>query len=99
MAHSRPDVIFSPHAENALRMIIQDVQEVSLLSAEKLRKKILHKIHLIQHQPNTASKKVTLSTGVEVRCATVMHYKIFYTIEETQILILEFLAEKLEKPV
>ena len=99
MAQQRHEVIFSPQAEDSLRSIVQDVQEVSLLSAEKLRKKILHKMHLIQHQPHSGSKRVTSIHSTDIRCATVMHYKIFYALRDMKVLVLELLAEKMEKPV
>jgi len=80
--------------------IIMDMQQVSLLSAEKVRKRIIHKLHLIQHQPMQSSKEVTMS-GLKghYRSASVLNFKIFYMVEENRICVVDILMDKEVKTV
>lgn len=88
------EFVFSNHATESLKAIIEDLQQVSLLSAEKVRSRIMHKLHLIQHQPMQSSKKVETTIDRHIRVATVLNYKIFYMVEETRISVLEILLDK-----
>lgn len=88
------EFVFSNHAIESLRAIIEDLQQVSLLSAEKVRSRIMHKLHLIQHQPMQSSKKVEAGMDRHIRVAAVLNYKIFYMVEDTRISVLEILLDK-----
>jgi plasmid stabilization system protein ParE len=75
--------------------MIQQVQEVSLLSAEKLRARIFHKLHLIHHHPTQGSKKLELpSVSGHIRQASVLNYKIYFKLEGHRIIVLEMLLDK-----
>ena len=71
------------------------MQQVSLLSAEKVRTKILHKLHLIEHKPMQSSRQVELA-GLEdhIRMATVLNYKIYYKLENDSVYVLDILMDK-----
>ena len=88
------DFVFSSRAADAFRDIIRDLQQVSLLSAEKVRSRIMHKLHLIQHQPMQASKKVELNIVGHFRCATVLNYKIYYKLDESTISVVDIVLDK-----
>jgi plasmid stabilization system protein ParE len=88
------ELIISVSAAEAFRDIIRDLQQVSLLSAEKVRSRIMHKLHLIQHQPMQASKKIELAHEGHFRCATVLNYKIYYQVASQKILVVSIVYEK-----
>jgi plasmid stabilization system protein ParE len=88
------EFVFSQHAVDSLKAIIEDLQQVSLLSAEKVRAKIMHRLHLIQHQPQQSSKKIETDLDKHIRVAAVLNYKIFYSVEENRISVLEILLDK-----
>jgi hypothetical protein len=88
------EFIFSVSAAESFRDIIRDLQQVSLLSAEKVRSRIMHKLHLIQHQPMQASKKVELGIDGHFRCASVLNYKIYYQLTSTRIAVVAMVYEK-----
>jgi hypothetical protein len=88
------EFIFSVSAAESFRDIIRDLQQVSLLSAEKVRSRIMHKLHLIQHQPMQASKKVELGIEGHFRCASVLNYKIYYQLTATRIAVVAMVYEK-----
>ena len=91
---------FTPNAAESFLRIIQDVQEVSLLSAEKVRSRIFHKLHLIQHHPSQGSRRIELP-GVEghMRLATVLNYKIYFRLDGQRIIVMEMLMDKEAKSV
>ena len=91
---------FTPNAAESFLRIIQDVQEVSLLSAEKVRSRIFHKLHLIHHHPSQGSKRIELP-GVEghMRLATVLNYKIYFRLDAQRIIVMEMLMDKEAKSV
>ncbi len=91
---------FTPNAADSFLRIIQDVQEVSLLSAEKVRSRIFHKLHLIHHHPSQGSKRIELP-GVEghMRLATVLNYKIYFRLETQRIIVMDMLMDKEAKSV
>ncbi len=86
---------FTQPAVESLQKMIEDVQEVSLLSAEKVRSRIFHKLHLLHHHPTQGSKKIDLP-GVEghLRLATVLNYKIYFKLESERIIVLDLLIDK-----
>ncbi len=89
------DFYFTPHASESLQRMIQQVQEVSLLSAEKLRARIFHKLHLIHHHPTQGSKKMELPhLNGHIRQASVLNYKIYFKLEAQRIIVLEMLLDK-----
>lgn len=88
------EFVISSGAAEAFRDIIRDLQQVSLLSAEKIRSRIMHKLHLIQHQPMQASKKVDLSIDGHFRCASVLNYKIYYQVTQQKISVVSIVYEK-----
>jgi hypothetical protein len=90
---------FTQRSAESFRSLIYNLQEVSLLSAERVRSKILHKLHLIQHEPLQSSKKIDFQdlTG-HFRLATILNYKIYYQVKDDQIYILEFLMDKNARP-
>jgi plasmid stabilization system protein ParE len=88
------EFVFSNSAAETFRNIIRDLQQVSLLSAEKVRSRIMHKLHLIHHQPLQASKKVELGIEGHFRCATVLNYKIYYQVTNEKIAVVALVYEK-----
>lgn len=89
------DVVFAKSAADRLHSIIGQLQEVSLLSAEKVRAKFFHKIHLIQHHPLQSSRQIDAKPlEGNIRVTTVLNYKIYYKVEENKIIILEILLDK-----
>ncbi len=92
---NKQEVIFSRQATQMLSSIVYALQEVSLLSAEKVRAKFFHKFHLIQHHPLQSSKPVALVSHLgHIRMTTVLNYKIYYKVEATRIIILDILLDK-----
>lgn len=91
---SQHSFVFSVAAAESFRDIIRDLQQVSLLSAEKVRARIMHKLHLIQHQPLQASKKVEIGIDGHFRCATVLNYKIYYQVTAEKIAVVAMVYEK-----
>jgi hypothetical protein len=88
-------VYFTQRSAESFRSLIYNLQEVSLLSAERVRSKILHKLHLIQHEPMQSSKKIELQhLDGHFRLTTILNYKIYYQVKEDSIYILEFLLDK-----
>ncbi|MFN0031068.1 MAG: type II toxin-antitoxin system RelE/ParE family toxin [Flavobacteriales bacterium] len=86
---------FTKQAAETLKRLIADVQEVSLLSAEKVRTRFFHKVHLIHHHPTQGSKKLELpGIDAHIRLAVVLHYKIYFTLEENRIIVMEILMDK-----
>jgi hypothetical protein len=103
LAYFRPmaqnSVYFTQRSAESFRSVIYNLQEVSLLSAERVRSKILHKLHLIQHEPLQASKKIELQNlEGHFRLATILNYKIYYQVQDDNIYILEFLLDKNARP-
>jgi hypothetical protein len=93
------ELIFSSYAVEVFRNIVEDMQQVSLLSAEKVRTRILHKLHLIHHQPMQSSKKIEIGLEGHFRVATVLNYKIFYKLENDRVCIVDMLLDKEAKSV
>jgi plasmid stabilization system protein ParE len=86
---------FTESAKNAFRGIIEQVQQVSLIAAERMRNKIFHKLHLIHHHPLQGSKKVELANVAgHIRLATVLNFKIYYKVEDKRIIVLDLLLDK-----
>jgi hypothetical protein len=95
-----PDFLFSNKAAQSFREIIQDLQQVSLLSAEKVRSRIMHKLHLIHHQPLQSSKPVDLpGLPGHFRQATALNYKIYYSVEDERICVVDILLDKSAKTI
>ena len=92
---SQFNVYFTQRSADSFRALIYNLQEVSLLSAERVRAKILHKLHLVQHEPLQASKKFEMQNlEGHFRLTTILNYKIYYQVKEDSIYILEFLLDK-----
>jgi plasmid stabilization system protein ParE len=89
------EFFFTESAKEAFHNIILQVQQVSLIAAERVRSKIFHKIHLIHHHPLQSSKPIDLN-GMEghIRLTTVMNYKIYYLVEDERIIVLDLLMDK-----
>jgi hypothetical protein len=88
-------IYFTNRSAESFRALIYNLQEVSLLSAERVRAKILHKLHLIQHEPLQSSKKIELQQlEGHFRLTTILNYKIYYQVKDDSIYILEFLLDK-----
>ncbi|MFM1999522.1 MAG: hypothetical protein RL204_1469 [Bacteroidota bacterium] len=93
------EMIFTSQAVEAFRDIIGNTQEVSLIAAEKLRAKIFHKLHLIQHHPIQGSKSINIGTEGNFRLTTALNVKIYYKVEENRTVILDLLIDKENKTV
>ena len=93
------EMIFSSQAVEAFREIIGNTQEVSLIAAEKLRAKIFHKLHLIQHHPIQGSKTLNVGIDGNFRITTALSVKIYYKVEENRTVVLDMLIDKDSKPV
>jgi len=92
------EVIISKQAADILHETINEHQQFSLLAADKLRTKLFHKIHLVKHDPLLSSKLVELQ-GMQghFRVTNVLNYKIYYKVEETKIIILDIILDKLPR--
>jgi len=93
------EMIFTSQAVEAFREIIGNTQEVSLIAAEKVRAKIFHKLHLIQHHPIQGSKALNVGIDGNFRHTTVLGVKIYYKVEENRTVILDMLIDKENKSV
>jgi plasmid stabilization system protein ParE len=93
------EMIFTSQAVEAFREIIGNTQEVSLIAAEKLRAKIFHKLHLIQHHPIQGSKTLNIGVDGNFRLTTALGVKIYYKVEENRTVILDMLIDKENKSV
>jgi plasmid stabilization system protein ParE len=93
------EMIFTSQAVQAFRDIIGNTQEVSLIAAEKLRAKIFHKLHLIQHHPIQGSKAINIGVDGNFRLTTALNVKIYYKVEENRTVILDLLIDKENKTV
>lgn len=71
------------------------MQEVSLIAAERVRSRIIHRLHLIHHQPLQSSRKIEVN-GVQghFRTADVLNYKLVYLLEEKRIVLMDILLDK-----
>jgi hypothetical protein len=89
------DFFFTPSAAEKFQAIVSHMQEVSLIAAERVRSRIIHKLHLIQHNPIQSSKKIELS-GLEghFRVAEVLNYKMFYFVDDSRIVLMDILLDK-----
>jgi len=86
---------FTPNAVDTFRAIVMHMQEVSLIAAERVRSRILHRLHLIQHQPLQSSKKIEVnSVQGHFRVADVLNYKMIYLVEENKIVLMDILLDK-----
>lgn len=90
------EVLVTKQASEILHETINEHQQVSLLAADKVRTKFFHKLHSIQHHPLQGSKPIELQ-GMQghFRVTTVLNYKIYYKVEESKIIILDILLDKL----
>lgn len=89
------EFFFTQQARTALQDLIRQVQEVSLIAAERVRSRIFHKLHLIHHQPLQASRKADFAAlEGHFRVATALNYKIYYKVEDTRIVVLDFILDK-----
>jgi plasmid stabilization system protein ParE len=93
------EMIFTSQAVEAFREIIGNTQEVSLIAAEKVRAKIFHKLHLIQHHPIQGSKSLNVGIDGDFRLTTALGVKIYYKVEENRTVILDMLIDKENKSV
>ena len=93
------EMIFTSQSVEAFREIIGNTQEVSLIAAEKLRAKIFHKLHLIQHHPIQGSKTLNVGIDGNFRITTALSVKIYYKVEENRTVVLDMLIDKDSKPV
>lgn len=93
------EMIFTSQAVEAFREIIGNTQEVSLIAAEKLRAKIFHKLHLIQHHPIQGSKTLNVGIDGNFRITTALSVKIYYKVEENRTVVLDMLIDKDNKTV
>jgi plasmid stabilization system protein ParE len=93
------EMIFTSQAVEAFRDIIGNTQEVSLIAAEKLRAKIFHKLHLIQHHPIQGSKPINIGIDGNFRLTSALNVKIYYKVEENRTVILDLLIDKENKTV
>lgn len=91
------EFVFSLSARDSFQAIIQDMQQVSLLSAERVRSRIMHKLHLIQHQPMQSSKKVDIGLVGHFRVTTVLNFKVFYQVHNDHVLVVDILTDKSPK--
>ncbi len=89
------DFFFTPSAAEKFQAIVSNMQEVSLIAAERVRSRIIHKLHLIQHNPIQSSKKIELP-GLEghFRVAEVLNYKMFYFVDDSRIVLMDILLDK-----
>ena len=88
------EMIFTSQAVEAFRDIIGNTQEVSLIAAEKLRAKIFHKLHLIQHHPIQGSKPINIGAEGNFRLTTALNVKIYYKVEDNRTIVLDLLIDK-----
>lgn len=93
------ELIFSNHAAEIYKAIIYDLQQASLLAAEKVRSRIMHKLHLIHHQPLQGSKPVEIGIEGHFRVANALNFKIYFLVEKERICIVDILQEKGTKPL
>jgi plasmid stabilization system protein ParE len=85
---------FTERARDSFRDVVAQLQQVSLIAAERVRNKIFHKLHLIHHHPLQGSKKIELTIDGHFRVATVLDYKIYYLVDHDRIMVLEILQDK-----
>ncbi|MBL7942953.1 MAG: type II toxin-antitoxin system RelE/ParE family toxin [Flavobacteriales bacterium] len=91
---TKHELLISQHAEDAFHDIIRHTQEVSLVAAERLRNKILHKLHGLQHHPEQGSRKVDGMQEEGFRSVTVSHCRIFFTVSNQQVLVHDMLVDR-----
>jgi hypothetical protein len=86
---------FTRKGEEAFRNIVLNMQEVSLIAAERVRSRILHRIHLIHHHPLQSSKKIEFrDLKGHFRVAEALNYRIYYLVEEDKIVLMDILMDK-----
>ncbi|MFZ4784336.1 MAG: hypothetical protein ACOYLH_02595 [Flavobacteriales bacterium] len=86
------EMVFTAEAVNAFREIVANTQEISLIAAEKLRAKIFHRLHLIQHHPIQSSRQIDIALEGHFRLTTADNIKIYYKVEEGRTVILDLLV-------
>jgi plasmid stabilization system protein ParE len=92
---NRHELLISEKAVESFQEIIAKTQEVSLISAEKVRQKILHKIHFVGHHPQQGTRQMELPAAFgHVRTVLVLNYKIIFKVEENKVTFLDMLVDK-----
>ena len=92
------ELLISEKATESFREIIARTQEVSLVSAEKVRQKIMHKLHYIGHHPMQGTRKMEMPDAIgHIRLLQVLNYKIIFRLEEARIVVLDMLVDKNKK--
>lgn len=95
VAMNAQEFFFTSKAHDAFREVVLHMQEVSLIAAERVRARILHRIHLIHHHPLQSSKKVEFKgLNGHFRMADVLNYRLFYLVEEDRIILMDILMDK-----
>ncbi len=91
---TKHELLITRNAESAFQDIIRFTQEVSLVAAERLRVKILHKLHGLQHHPEQGSRKVEGMAEQGLRFVTVSNCKIFFTVKNQQVFVHDLLVDR-----
>jgi len=89
------DFFFTPKAVETFQGIVMNMQEVSLIAAERVRSQIMHRIHLIHQHPMQSSKKIDLK-GVNghFRVAEVLNFRLYYQVDDASIVLMDILMDK-----
>lgn len=95
---NRHELVISEKAAESFREIVARTQEVSLISAEKVRQKILHKLHFIGHHPLQGSRKMDLPESLgHFRSVHVLNYRIIFKVDENLVTVEDMLVDKTKK--
>jgi len=87
-------VIFSSKALSSFQAMVNDVQETSLIGAEKTRKAVLDEIKKLGINPelNTRPAKFEKLTG-DFRSLLVWNYRVYFKIAPDQITVMDIILD------
>ena len=91
----RREVIVSTKAVQSFQRILSGIRENSLIGAENTRTHLINAMRKLQLNPENHSRKARFETlSGHYRSILVDAFRVYFKIEETQILVLDIIMEK-----
>lgn len=89
------EVIITDRATSSFRRIISNLKKTSLVGGEDAKSAILRKIKRLATDPDFGSRKANFEKlEGNFRSLTVWDYRIYFRIEETQVVVLDIIIDK-----
>ena len=93
---SQPKIIVSDRAVNSLRRLLDNIKSTSLIGAEEARTVIMNRIRKLAGNSSAAdSRKANFVTlEGEFRSILAWNYRIYYKVNDGQVVILDIFLDK-----